>query len=326
MGINIPYLVRAARSALAAVGLVPPGLQSTVDTAVDKGNNMGISREDWLETVEWLEEELQDEVKDDTARLPVDKKGSKYLYAINPREAMFFPLSISAVGKIFYAAGENWTFSSQYFDVTNYGLYSGDDRAAGLISERLIEATRNLGCQALVLAECGHGFNSNRWEAPEWLEQKYDFPVKSILEVTAGYIREGFIRLDPLRNQKKTTLHDPCNLVRLGGIVEDQRYILQYAVENFVEMSPNREKNFCCGGGGGQLAMTRFAERRLKAGRIKADQIKDSGAEVVATPCHNCIDQLMELNKHYGLNIEIKTVCEIAADALVLTNPPQDRE
>ncbi|MCK4431767.1 MAG: hypothetical protein KAW19_10765, partial [Candidatus Aminicenantes bacterium] len=52
--------------------------------------------------------------------------------------------------------------------------------------------------------------------------------------------------------------------------------------------------------------------------KIKADQIRSTGAKVVATPCHNCIDQLMELNKHYKLGVEIKTVCEIAADALVI--------
>jgi Fe-S oxidoreductase len=318
MGINIPYIIRAARGALASVGLVPPGLQSTVDTAIEKGNNMGISKEDWLETVEWLEEELQQEVDDTGARLPVDKKESRLLYTINPREAMFFPLSISAVGKIFYAAGESWTFSSVNFDVTNYGLYSGDDRAAGIMSERLIVALEELGCEELILAECGHGFNSNRWEAPEWLQRTYGFKVQSILQVMADYIREGRLILDPTRNPKVVTLHDPCNLVRLGGIVEEQRYALQHAVSNFVEMTPNREKNFCCGGGGGQLAMTRFSKRRLEAGRIKADQIKATGARVVATPCHNCIDQLMELNKHYKLDIEIKTVSEIVAEAIVL--------
>ena len=83
-------------------------------------------------------------------------------------------------------------------------------------------------------------------------------------------------------------------------------------------MNPNREKNFCCGGGGGQLAMTRFSERRLKAGKIKAYQIKATGAKIVAAPCHNCIDQLMELNKHYKLGVKVKTVCEIAAQALIL--------
>jgi len=80
----------------------------------------------------------------------------------------------------------------------------------------------------------------------------------------------------------------------------------------------NRQKNFCCGGGGGQLAMTRFSERRLKAGRIKADQISATKAQIVATPCHNCIDQLTELNKQYRLGVKIRTISEIVANAIVL--------
>lgn len=318
MGINIPYLIRTARGALAAIDLVPPELQSTIDTAVEKGNNMGIPKEDWVETVEWLEDELKKEVDDPQARLPLDEKEAKLFYAINPREAMFFPLSILAAGKIFYAAGESWTLSSDNYDVTNYGYYIGDDEVSGLIADRLIQSKKKLKCETMVLAECGHGFNSNRWEAPEWLSKKYGFEVKSILQVVAGYIRDGRVKLDPSRNKEVITLHDPCNLVRLGGIVEEQRFILAHAVTNFVEMTPNREKNFCCGGGGGQLAMSRFSDRRLKAGRTKAEQIQKTGAKMVVAPCHNCIDQIIELNKQYKLDIEVKTVCEIVADALVI--------
>lgn len=317
MGINIPYLIRLARGVLAEMGLVPPGLQSTVDTAIRSGNNMGIAKEDWIETVEWLEEELKAEMDDPKARLPIDKKGARVFYTVNPREPMFFPLSILAAGKIFYAAGESWTFSSENYDATNYGLYTGDDNISGTMSERLLKSLKELDCKILALPECGHGFNSNRWEAPEWLNRRYGLEVKSILELIADYIRKGKIKLDPSRNKETVTLHDPCNLVRLGGIVEEQRYILKQAAAKFVEMTPNREKNFCCGGGGGQLAMTRFAERRLKAGKIKADQIKKTAAKVVATPCHNCIDQLTELNKHYKLEVEIKTISEIVSNALL---------
>ncbi len=89
-------------------------------------------------------------------------------------------------------------------------------------------------------------------------------------------------------------------------------------------MTPNREKNYCCGGGGGQLAMTRFAKRRIEVGKLKADQIRKTGAEIVVAPCHNCIDQLLELNKHYKLGVEIKTVCEVVADALVIKKKKQD--
>ncbi len=318
LGINIHLLIRTARSALASMGIVPFGLQSTVDTALEKGNNMGIAKEDWIETVEWLEQELQEEVSDKQAVLPMDKKGARLFYTVNPREPMYFPLSILAVGKIFYAAGESWTFSGDNYDVTNYGYYSGDDEAAATLSDRLVQYMKKLGCKTLVLAECGHGLNANRWEAPEWLSKKYGFEVKSILEIVADYIRQDRIKLDPSPNPNPVTLHDPCNLVRLGGIVEEQRYILKHAVSHFIEMSPNREKNFCCGGGGGQLAMTRFSQRRLKAGQIKADQIRKTAAKIVAAPCHNCIDQLMELNKHYKLGVKVKTICEIAADALII--------
>ncbi|MFH0778682.1 MAG: (Fe-S)-binding protein [Candidatus Eisenbacteria bacterium] len=318
IGLDIPALIRAARSALASVGLVPLGLQSTVNTALEKGNNMGIPREEWIETVKWLEGELQSEIGDPKARLPLDKKGTRLLCTVNPREPMFFPLSIVAVGKLLHAAGESWTFSSDDYDVTNYGLYNGDDRAAGIMSGRLVQAMEKLGCETLVLAECGHGFNSNRWEAPEWLGKRYGFEVKSILEIVADYIRQDRVRLDASRNAEPVTLHDPCNLVRLGGVAEEQRYILRHSATHFVEMIPNREKNFCCGGGGGQLAMTEFAQRRIKAGRVKAEQIRRTGAKTVAAPCHNCIDQLSELNKHYKLGVEIKTVCEVAANALVL--------
>ena len=58
VGLPISELVRAGRSALASVNLVPRELQSTVDTAIGTGNNMGIAREEWLDTAQWIEEEL----------------------------------------------------------------------------------------------------------------------------------------------------------------------------------------------------------------------------------------------------------------------------
>jgi len=318
MGINIPAVIRKARGVLASLGLVPEGLDSTVDLARDSGNNMGISKSEWVETVAWLEEELQAETGDPSARLPLDASGADFLYLVNPREPKFYPLTLTAVGKIFHAAGTKWTMSSDFFDVTNYAYYSGDDSIAALISSRTKETAKRLGVKSIVLSECGHGFVSNRWEAPEWLSAETGFKVQSVLQLVAGYIHEGRLRFDPARNPKPVTLHDPCNLVRLGGIVEEQRFILRQAVSHFVEMIPNREQNYCCGGGGGQLAMTAFASRRRSAGRIKSEQIRRTKARIVATPCHNCLDQLAELNKHHKIGVEIKSVLELAAESLVL--------
>ena len=318
IGVDIPFIVRTARSILNELELVPKGILSTATTALETGNNMGIPVKDLVDTLQWLEEDLQMEVNDKEAKIPLDAHGANVAYTLNPREPKFFPLSISAIAKMFYAAKENWTISTHVYDVTNYSYFIGDEKGAKELSERHFNELVKLGANIFALAECGHGFRAYRWEGPRWMQKKYPVRVISILELLAEYIKTNKIKLDPSKNQKLTTLHDPCNLVRNGGIIEEQRYILKNAVSHFVEMTPNRVNNYCCGGGGGQLAMSEYSERRIKAGKIKAEQIRRTGAKVVATPCHNCIDQLMELNKEYNLNVEIKTVSEIVADSLVI--------
>jgi Fe-S oxidoreductase len=321
IGVDVPYLVRTARTMLVELGLVPEGLQSTVDAAIESGNNMAIPRDELVDTLEWLADDLKMEVGDDSAAIPLDATGKRLLYTLNPREPKFFPLSISAIAKIFYAARESWTISTNCYDVTNYAYFSGSDELAGELAGRLSAEMKKLDAEVLALAECGHGFRAIRWEGPDWLGEAYSFPVVSVIELLAGYIRSGRIRLDPEKNEKRVTLHDPCNLVRGGGVIEEQRFVLKHAVADFVEMTPNRVDNFCCGGGGGQLSMGDYRDRRVEAGKIKADQIRATGARIVATPCHNCVDQLMELNQVYELGVEIKTVAELVADALMLEPP-----
>jgi Fe-S oxidoreductase len=323
IGVDIPYLVRVGRTMLVELGLVPEGLESTVNAAIDTGNNMAIPREELVDTLKWLEEDLRMEVEDDSAEIPLDARGKRLLYTLNPREPKFFPLSISAIAKVFYAAKESWTLSTYCYDVTNYAYFSGDDRKARELTERLAAEMKKLESEVLVLAECGHGFRAIRWEGPDWMRQAYPYPVVSVVEVMAEYIRSGRIDLDPSLNRERVTLHDPCNMVRAGGVIEEQRFVLARSVSDFVEMTPNRTDNYCCGGGGGQLSMGEFRDRRIEAGEIKAEQIRRTGAAIVATPCHNCIDQLMELNQVYDLGVQIKTVAELVADALVLEKAGQ---
>jgi TusE/DsrC/DsvC family sulfur relay protein len=64
--------------------------------------------------------------------------------------------------------------------------------------------------------------------------------------------------------------------------------------------------------------MPEFRDRRLEAGRIKADQIRATGAKIVVTSCHNCIDQIAELSRHYDLGVKVQNVCEIVANALII--------
>jgi Fe-S oxidoreductase len=240
------------------------------------------------------------------------------MYTLNPREPKFFPLSISAMAKVFYAARESWTISTKMYDVTNYAYFSGNLEDGKIIAQRMEDEMHALNAKKCVLAECGHGTRAFRWEAPNYLKKELDFDVETSVETLAAYIREGKIKVDPELNQEVVTLHDPCNLARGGGIYEEQRYILSKCVKNFVEMSPHGIDNLCCGGGGGQLSMSEYNERRMGVAGLKAEQIKNTGAMVVATPCHNCVDQLIQTNATYKLNVKIKTLAEIVADAIVL--------
>ncbi|MFN8176793.1 MAG: (Fe-S)-binding protein [bacterium] len=316
-GIHVAAVLRAARAALTEIGLVPADLQAVVATSLRSGNNMGITREDWLDTVQWIEEELQQATGDPAARIPVDEAGARVLFTVNPREPKFYPLSLLASATVFHAAGEDWTVASEGWDLTNYGLFTASRRDGGAIAEALLRSAERLGCRVLVIGECGHGFAAARWEAAEWLGRRHGVEIRSVLELMEDYFREGRLSVDPDRHPEAVTLHDPCNLVRMGGIVEPQRSILRRAARNFVEMTPNRAENFCCGGGGGQLSMSAFRAKRVQAGGIKAEQIRRTGAKTVVAPCHNCIDQLMELDREYELGVSVKTVAEMVADALV---------
>lgn len=317
IGVDIPFVVRTGRRMLAAMGKVPQTLQATVDAAIQTGNNMGIPTEDFVDTIEWMQEDLQDELGEN-ATIPLNEEGKEILYTLNPREPKFFPLSIAAAAKIFYAAGASWTLSTEMYDVTNYGYFSGNDAEATAIAKRMFDEVHKLKCNTLVLGECGHGSRALRWEAPNYLKTHPDFKMVTLIEQLEEYIKTGRIKVDKTLNTKKYTIHDPCNIVRNGGLYNSLRYVTRQVVSDFVEMAPYGSDNFCCGGGGGMLAMSEYNERRLKVGKIKADQIAATGAQVVITPCHNCVDQLMQINHEYKLNVEIKSLAEVVADALVV--------
>jgi Fe-S oxidoreductase len=318
IGIDIAYLVKEGRKMISKMDLIPPSLQSTVNAAINTGNNMSIPDSEFRDTLSWLEDELKDEVNDPNASIPLNVPDVNILYTLNPREPKFFPLSISAMAKVFYAAKESWTLSTTMYDVTNYAYFTSNNEEAKTITLRLYDEVLKLKAKRCVLAECGHGSRAFRWEGPNYIQKEYPFDVITSVELLAEYISTGRIKLDKEKNKELITLHDPCNLVREGGVIDQQRYIIKNAASNFIEMTPHGTENFCCGGGGGQLAMSEYNERRMKIAEIKAEQIRKTGAKVVVTPCHNCVDQLMQIDNKFKLGVQIKTLAELVADAIIL--------
>lgn len=318
MGVDTATLNRMMRGLLSHVGVMPEGVRVVSKDQWEIGNQMGVLKEDYLDTLDWMSEELEEELGHNKAAIPVDKAGAKVAYAINPREVKYDPRTIKKAALIFYAAGEDWTMASQGWDQTNFGLFSGDDNLGGACGKRVYEQVAELGSERLVISECGHGFRSTRHEAVNWSGHPVEFVMESSVFTMLRYIREGRIKVDKSRNKEPVTYHDSCNLARSCGIYEEPRELLSLVVEDFREMTPNRTENFCCTGGGGAMSMSEYTPRRLVSGSIKAKQIADTGATIVATSCHNCVDGLSDVIKHYKLGCRVEQLVDLVANALVL--------
>jgi Fe-S oxidoreductase len=322
LGVDKALLIRTGRAMLTEAGLAPQGVKDVSKDQWEIGNQMGVTPEDYLETIEWLNEELQAETEDPKAELPIDRPNPEFVYVINPREVKYDPRPLIAAAKVMYAAGARWTLPSAGWDNTNFGLFSGDNALGGHMGALVFENVMRLGAKLLVISECGHGFRATKWESPNWAKAKLsrpiDFKIESFLETMVRWVKTGRIKLDKSKNTKSVTYHDPCNLGRSSGLTEEPRFLLQQACMDFREMYPNRADNFCCTGGGGAMSMAEYSKRRLESAKPKAEQLKTTGAEIVITACHNCIDGLSDLIKHYKLGMQVQVVSEQVATALIL--------
>ncbi len=318
MGVDTATLNRLMRGLLTNVGVMPEGVRVVSKDQWEIGNQMGVLKEDYLDTIDWMSEELEEDLGHNKAEIPIDKMGSKITYAINPREAKYDPRTIKKAALIFYAAGEDWTMCSEGWDQTNFGLFSGDDGLGGVSGQRVYEKTQEIGAETLVISECGHGFRSTRHEAVNWSGTQVDFVMESSVKTMLRYIKEGRIKVDPTVNSGRVTYHDSCNLARSCGVYEEPRELLRMVTTDFQEMHPNRIENFCCTGGGGAMSMEEYTPKRLESAKVKAEQLKATGAKIVVTSCHNCVDGLADVIKHYELDMEVKQLVDLVADSLVL--------
>ena len=263
MGVDYATFNRMARGLLVSVGVMPEGVAVVSKDQWEIGNQMGVLKEDYVDTLEWLAEELQEEWGDPAATIPIDKMDANVVYSINPREVKYDPRTISDAALIFYAAGEDWTMPSECWDMTNFGLFSGDDDLGGAVASRLYEKVEELNGRTLVISECGHGYRSTRCEGPNWGKMDVKFPMESSVDTMIRYIKDGRIKVDKSKNRTPVTFHDSCNNARSCGLFEEPRELLNLVCSDFREMYPNRAENYCCTGGGGAISVSEYTPWRL---------------------------------------------------------------
>ena len=305
-------LVSTARYAMLKEELGPTIIGEIGDAEVSKGEIIEFVKEFYVDQVKELEARLQEEFHPGL-RIPVEKQGARVLYVPLVGEHAIVPAA-----KIFHAAGEDWTLS--LFTATNHSYFVGDAAKAKAAANWIVQEALRLGVQTIVYPECGHASRTllNYFDA--WFGTEIEGLEKvNIVPLTHEYLRAGRIKVQPELFDTPLTYHDSCSLGRSSGIYEEPREMIRELSTDYREMTPNREYNWCCGGGGGLIATAEdMFDLRMQGGLPKVKQIRDTGARWVVTACENCKAQLDDLNKHYELDIEIKGVIDLVADALIV--------
>jgi len=315
-GIDIAYLISLVRRICCLIGTVPQYIQDQALSHMQTTNMLWFRQDEWLDTVQWLEDELRAEIKN--ARIPRGKKDADVLYLAHGLEAKYMTGLLTNMAKIMNVAEIDWTMpDTDGWDYTNKAFYAQDYETMSMVVRRHYENAFNLGVKRIVMGECGHAFRTGIYEGVRFLGWK-ESPIPYIHGVQFFYelFMEGRIKIAK-KIEEPVTVQDPCNIVRYRGMGDMIRYIIRQTCENFIDINPGYEYNYCCSAGGGMVdAGPPWKMARIEGGKVKADQIRDTGAKIVIAPCHTCHKGIEDLNDYYKLGVHVKFLTDVIAETM----------
>lgn len=314
VGNDIVYMVRRMREGMVASGHAPKDLKDATQRSIKMGSPMGV-------TIQTLKAQIKHAEKETGLEVPLDKQGADYMLILSSAEVAQFHEIIPAVTRIFHQAGVSWTLASGGFEGTNSGMQIGSSDLAAELVRRLVDAAEKLQIKAVITPECGHAYTAFRWEGPNLIGREYPFKVLHILELLDQLRQEGRLRTNG-RVDERMTFHDPCQLVRRGGVIRQPRDLLHMVAPDFVEMQDHGIMNWCCGGGGGVSANERAEPLRIKVFQRKKAQLSGLDVSTIVTACSNCRNMLEEGLEENNMEMEVVGLTELLAEYLVESDQP----
>jgi len=311
MGLQLGPLIHEVRTSMSNAGVVPDDLMKAVNKQVEEGSPLGVTDDVYDDRLEWVADEWEVDI-------PIDVKGADTLVVFSSIEVMKFPENIAAIAKILNAAGEKWTLSTAGREVVNFGFYEGSEERTKMFMQRIFDAAKELGVKKIVVTECGHAYDALRWTSYNMMEVPAGIEITHIVGLMGEYVRSGKIKLKAgAFDDGVITFHDACKIQRRGGHIKEPREILKILAPNsFKEMSPSKEQAVCCGGGGGVIAIKEADANRYAAFELKIDQMNAIGADAVVMSCSNCRLQFTDCVQHFNLDVKVKGLSQMVADAL----------
>ena len=308
VGIDVADMIYRVKQGLEASGYSPQDLVGAAERSSEYGGPMG-------NILPALKAHINNIEKDTGLKVPIDVEGADYMATISANEIVVFPEYIASIVKIFHHAGVSWTISTEAFEATNAGLQLGDNEIATKMVQRIVDAAEKLGVKNVVSPECGHAYASIRWNGPNYIGRQYKFEVVHILELLDELYRDGRLNTVGMETAK-VTFHDPCQLVRRGGVDAEPHELLASVAENIVEMKDHGKMNWCCGGGGGVSAIERAEELRITVFNRKKSQLDELNVETLVTACSNCRTVLEDGLDANEMEMPVVGLTEVIAEHL----------
>jgi len=339
-GIDTAEISMAAREIMDSVGVGQKYCNEIIAKVYKIGNNLGLPEPALKDTLEGLEEDIEDETGV-TVRLPVDEKGADIL-VVTPSADFFAEPHVDGLmgyAKVFHEAGISWTLSSYASEAANFGMFIGSYENMREVSQRIRQAALDLGVKRIIMGECGHAWRVaysflNTLAGPfDFLDPNYPVP-QHILEFTHDLIQRGALTLDKSANDDMVlTFHDSCNVARAsrmgskpGGQFTIPRDVIRASVNHFYDMPQDtiHEATYCCGGGGGLLTDD-LMELRVKGALPRMEALKhvveEHGVTHMAAICAICKSQFAKVMPYYGFQMDsIVSVHQLVSNAIVLGN------
>ncbi|MCW5660832.1 MAG: (Fe-S)-binding protein [Burkholderiaceae bacterium] len=306
MGIDIAELVKEARHGMFKAGLVPERL-ALMDRAAQQWGSTATPGED-------LPDILQEAAQQHGVAIPCDLASAEMLVTAAPAELGEHTKALAAAAKILDRTGIRWTMHSAGFDASNVGFNNGDLALQERLTRSIIDTAVRIGATTVLLPECGHAYGAARWEAAKWYGRELPVRVIHMTEFLDEMLSQGRIRVKRIGDS--ATFHDPCQIVRRGGLEAAARRVLAALGFELIELQDHGIAGTCCGGGGGVVSNQRATPLRHKVFDIKRAQVEASGAKRFVTSCGQCRITLEMGARQVHWTQPIESLLELVADNL----------
>ncbi len=189
---------------------------------------------------------------------------------------------------------------------------SGNEYVFQMLAEANIESFKSVKFKKIITA-CPHCYNVIKNEYPQF---KGEFEVIHHTELIADLLKNGQLQIKD-KNQAVSSFHDSCYLGRYQNIYDAPREIMKKITGGqFKELKRNREKSFCCGGGGARMFMEEHLGSRINHLRIQ--EAAEAGVHSLGVACPFCLAMLQDAvkEKELGDSIQVKDIAQLVAEQI----------